>query len=68
MSRNHVPAASRVSADFCGPVSKDDGQGTTELLELDMVDQSLSLRGPNGFANLEEDEQVRGKEFGEAML
>ena len=67
MSRNHVPAASRVSADFCGPVSKDDGQRTTELLELDM-DQSLSLRGPNGFANLEEDEQVRGKEFSEETL
>lgn len=54
--------------DFCGLVSKDDGQRTTELLELDMADKSLSLRGPDGCPNLEEDEKVRGKEFGEAML
>jgi len=36
----------------------DDGQRTTELLELDMADKSLSLRGPDGCPNLEEDEKV----------
>lgn len=63
---NHVQDASRVPADFCGLVSKE--ERTTDLLDLEMADKSLSLRAPNGCPNLEEDEKVRDKEFGEAML
>lgn len=62
----HVQDAFRVPADFCGLVSKE--ERTTDLLDLDMADKSLSLRAPNGCPNLEEDEKVRGKEFGQAML
>lgn len=59
---NHVQDASRVPADFCGLVSKE--ERTTDLLDLDMADKSLSLRAPNGCPNLEEDEKVRSARQG----